>query len=156
VPQPTTGLQHNARPTTHQYKKPNHDWWRGKDSNLRRQNRQIYSLIPLTAREPLQTEPAIMPTGNMDVKPNRLLQQAMTEYMQGMSPKHAAQCLSNGLLQGIPDHCGIAKACYGYRFFEFSQFISPYWSNLRIICLPYITVRPSLRRPLGNHLLPRF
>src|SRR5579862_338138 len=27
--------------------------WRGKDSNLRRQSRQIYSLIPLTAREPL-------------------------------------------------------------------------------------------------------
>ena len=31
-------------------------WWRGKDSNLRRQSRQIYSLIPLTAREPLQKE----------------------------------------------------------------------------------------------------
>ena len=28
-------------------------WWREKDSNLRRQCRQIYSLIPLTAREPL-------------------------------------------------------------------------------------------------------
>ena len=28
-------------------------WWRGKDSNLRRQSRQIYSLFPLTAREPL-------------------------------------------------------------------------------------------------------
>ncbi len=32
----------------------NYPWWRGKDSNLRRQSRQIYSLIPLTAREPLQ------------------------------------------------------------------------------------------------------
>ena len=30
-------------------------WWRGEDSNLRRLSRQIYSLIPLTAREPLQT-----------------------------------------------------------------------------------------------------
>src|SRR5881409_2744204 len=29
-------------------------WWRGKDSNLRRQSRQIYSLLPLTAREPLR------------------------------------------------------------------------------------------------------
>ena len=29
-------------------------WWRGEDSNLRRQSRQIYSLIPLTAREPLR------------------------------------------------------------------------------------------------------
>ena len=28
-------------------------WWRGKDSNLRRLSRQIYSLLPLTAREPL-------------------------------------------------------------------------------------------------------
>ena len=32
------------------------NWWRGKDSNLRRQSRQIYSLIPLTAREPLQKD----------------------------------------------------------------------------------------------------
>ena len=30
------------------------EWWRGKDSNLRRQSRQIYSLLPLTAREPLR------------------------------------------------------------------------------------------------------
>ncbi len=29
-------------------------WWRGQDSNLRRLSRQIYSLIPLAAREPLQ------------------------------------------------------------------------------------------------------
>ncbi len=28
-------------------------WWRGEDSNLRRHRRQIYSLFPLTAREPL-------------------------------------------------------------------------------------------------------
>jgi hypothetical protein len=31
-------------------------WWRGEDSNLRRLSRQIYSLIPLTAREPLRNE----------------------------------------------------------------------------------------------------
>jgi hypothetical protein len=29
-------------------------WWRGEDLNLRRLSRQIYSLIPLTTREPLQ------------------------------------------------------------------------------------------------------
>ena len=29
-------------------------WWRGEDSNLRRLRRQIYSLLPLTARVPLQ------------------------------------------------------------------------------------------------------
>ena len=28
-------------------------WWRGEDSNLRRRRRQIYSLFPLAAREPL-------------------------------------------------------------------------------------------------------
>ncbi len=28
-------------------------WWREKDSNLRRQSRQIYNLIPLATREPL-------------------------------------------------------------------------------------------------------
>jgi hypothetical protein len=28
--------------------------WRGEDSNLRRLSRQIYSLVPLTAREPLR------------------------------------------------------------------------------------------------------
>src|SRR5690625_143721 len=29
------------------------DWWRGEDSNLRRLSQQIYSLPPLTTREPL-------------------------------------------------------------------------------------------------------
>ena len=38
------------------------NWWRGEDSNLRRLSRQIYSLIPLTTREPLQaTERGIIP-----------------------------------------------------------------------------------------------
>ena len=35
-------------------------WWRGEDSNLRRLSRQIYSLIPLTAREPLQKRGGIL------------------------------------------------------------------------------------------------
>ena len=30
-------------------------WWRGEDLNLRRRRRQIYSLFPLTTREPLHT-----------------------------------------------------------------------------------------------------
>src|SRR6202043_2911636 len=29
-------------------------WWRGEESNLRRLRRQIYSLLPLTTREPLR------------------------------------------------------------------------------------------------------
>src|SRR6476660_5428192 len=44
-------------------------WWRGKDSNLRRQSRQIYSLIPLTAREPLRTKPRIIDKNRRPVKP---------------------------------------------------------------------------------------
>ena len=43
-------------------------WWRGKDSNLRRQSRQIYSLFPLTAWVPLQTERDIMVTEEKLVK----------------------------------------------------------------------------------------
>ena len=43
------------------------NWWRGKDSNLRRQSRQIYSLIPLTAREPLQKERYFLLRMNMNV-----------------------------------------------------------------------------------------
>jgi hypothetical protein len=37
-------------------------WWREKDSNLRRQSRQIYSLIPLAARErvPLQRRSRVL------------------------------------------------------------------------------------------------
>ena len=36
-------------------------WWRGVDSNHRRQSRQIYSLFPLAAREPLpEKEPCIL------------------------------------------------------------------------------------------------
>ena len=33
-------------------------WWRGEDLNLRRLSRQIYSLIPLTTREPLPNQAA--------------------------------------------------------------------------------------------------
>ena len=35
-------------------------WWRGEDSNLRRLSRQIYSLIPLATREPLQKRGRIL------------------------------------------------------------------------------------------------
>jgi hypothetical protein len=43
-------------------------WWRGKDSNLRRLSRQIYSLLPLTAREPLhKIEGAILRKSRLDV-----------------------------------------------------------------------------------------
>ena len=38
-------------------------WWRGEDSNLRRLSRQIYSLIPLAAREPLRKRGGILLKG---------------------------------------------------------------------------------------------
>ena len=38
-------------PASFQIKKKN--WWRGVDSNHRRQCQQIYSLLPLATREPL-------------------------------------------------------------------------------------------------------
>ncbi len=46
----------NYTRTTVRVRHPQHPWWRGQDSNLRRLSRQIYSLIPLTAREPLQNK----------------------------------------------------------------------------------------------------
>ena len=48
-------LNYTRAPTN----KPNKNW-RGKDSNLRRLSRQIYSLLPLTARVPLQNELGIL------------------------------------------------------------------------------------------------
>ena len=42
----------NRRPVGQRF--PHYLWWRGEDLNLRRLSRQIYSLIPLTTREPLQ------------------------------------------------------------------------------------------------------
>ncbi len=41
----------SKRPKNIRYK--SFTWWRGEDSNLRRLSRQIYSLFPLAAREPL-------------------------------------------------------------------------------------------------------
>jgi hypothetical protein len=38
------------------FPQPEERWWRGEDSNLRRLRRQIYSLLPLAAREPLRSE----------------------------------------------------------------------------------------------------
>ena len=35
---------------------PRDEWWREKDSNLRSRRRQIYSLLPLAARESLQKQ----------------------------------------------------------------------------------------------------
>jgi hypothetical protein len=48
-------------------------WWRGEDSNLRRLSRQIYSLIPLTAREPLQKRGGILWEGDITVNCVRLV-----------------------------------------------------------------------------------
>ena len=52
---------------------PSFYWWRGKDSNLRRQSRQIYSLFPLTAWVPLRKNARLSGSTNtlstiMDIK----------------------------------------------------------------------------------------
>ena len=54
------------------YNTANKYWWRGKDSNLRTHRGQIYSLLPLTTRPPLQTELAIMSTIASVVKPKTI------------------------------------------------------------------------------------
>ena len=56
--QPNT--QHTKSRHLHPQKHLQKTWWRGKDSNLRRLSQQIYSLPPLTAREPLRTKPTII------------------------------------------------------------------------------------------------
>ena len=52
--------QHTKSRYLHPQKHLQKTWWRGKDSNLRRLSQQIYSLPPLTAREPLRTKPTII------------------------------------------------------------------------------------------------
>ena len=63
---------HNHYPQRYSHNRYSHIiWWREKDSNLRRQSRQIYSLIPLTAWVSLQpgtrnshtTHPPCQPIG---------------------------------------------------------------------------------------------
>lgn len=49
------------------------EWWRGEDSNLRRLSRQIYSLVPLTAREPLQIKLASIVPSKSEVNPEKAL-----------------------------------------------------------------------------------
>ena len=65
-------------------------WWREKDSNLRRQCRQIYSLIPLTARESLHgTQGADYIRAGELVK--HLLHPAQTSRRVAQSPRKPAQ-----------------------------------------------------------------
>ncbi len=61
---PTHNDEQTKKPGTYRCKKT---WWRGKDSNLRRLSQQIYSLPPLTAREPLRTKPTIIVGSGVDV-----------------------------------------------------------------------------------------
>ncbi len=67
------------------YTRIKENWWRGKDSNLRRLSRQIYSLIPLTAREPLRKEFIIFTYTPIPVKANIKLfcsMQAIHDHIQ--------------------------------------------------------------------------
>jgi hypothetical protein len=46
-------IHHPISQTATSHRNRDREWWRGEGSNLRRLRRQIYSLLPLTAREPL-------------------------------------------------------------------------------------------------------
>ena len=57
---PGNALEENPSQTDTACRRFNLLWWRGEDSNLRRLSRQIYSLIPLATREPLQKRGRIL------------------------------------------------------------------------------------------------
>ncbi len=64
-------------------------WWWGKDSNLRRHRRQIYSLFPLTAREPHHGE-----------------RQATTSLRRAASDRVPSPAARQSLHSGLPrDRC---------------------------------------------------
>ncbi len=84
------------------------EWWRGKDSNLRRLSRQIYSLLPLTAREPLlKMNPEALTNSPPFVKnfhPSPLFFQFQSPQESSPTPgpacrtdsdKNASHCLEN-------------------------------------------------------------
>ncbi len=70
-------------------------WWRGTDSNHRRQCQQIYSLIPLATREPLQgCVPALRRTGLTDDFPTQQLRglSMREKWWRGTDSNHRRQC----------------------------------------------------------------
>ena len=62
------------------------DWWRGEDSNLRRLSQQIYSLPPLTAREPLREQPAIVAPIPVEVNAQAQRRMREMEPAEGFEP----------------------------------------------------------------------
>src|SRR5205823_3712047 len=62
--------------------------WRGKDSNLRSQRRQIYSLFPLATREPLRVTitRSVIPSGWIRVSSFLVLIASVTELAMGLEP----------------------------------------------------------------------
>src|SRR5687768_16667374 len=72
-------------------------WWRGKDSNLRRLSQQIYSLPPLTAREPLRTKPGIIWKFRFAVK-----------QLPGSGTSHAEAAR---VVDGAPERKAVPGAC---------------------------------------------
>ena len=84
------------------------EWWRGKDSNLRRHGRQIYSLLPLTAREPLRTKLAILARKPLTVKrftaPPRSFRSPPARH--AATPPHRPRCGRDGLPPRTPARAG--------------------------------------------------
>src|ERR671910_1965706 len=55
-------------------------WWRGKDSNLRRHRRQIYSLLPLATRVPLRLSAVCLLKCHCDSPNSNSLAARLTSY----------------------------------------------------------------------------
>ena len=68
-------------------------WWWGEDLNLRRLSRQIYSLIPLTTREPLpKIKPAIVLYALMSVNINTSFNRDSRPLLRNGSQPHEYTC----------------------------------------------------------------
>jgi hypothetical protein len=64
-------------------------WWRGEDSNLRRLSRQIYSLLPLAAREPLHCPPNWSQRRESNPRPTDYKSVALPSELRWLSLKRA-------------------------------------------------------------------
>ena len=82
-------------------------WWRGEDSNLRRQSRQIYSLLPLATRVPLRFGTTLVSTveHTQRVRPGRPAVPITVAQPRGPSPT-PARSYSLELAKGIEPPTG--------------------------------------------------
>ena len=98
-------------------------WWWEKDSNLRRHSRQIYSLIPLTAREPHQ---------NFCAKTRQ-------SFQIFLSPPSLQRCRL-GIFQSLPEppggvtHRSARCSHYPHHIVVPPQGVEPWTFSLQVSC----------------------